>query len=61
MSGTRSPSAFDSGRSAQTRDYSNRGNSSVNSARSSGNMGGGARAGGGARGGGGGRGGGGRR
>jgi hypothetical protein len=63
MSGTRNASAFDTGRSAQTRDYSSRGNSSVSSARSSGNMGGGARAsggGGGARaGGGGGRGGGG--
>ncbi len=57
-SGTRSASAFDTGRSAQTRDYSNRGSSSMNSARSSGNMGGGARAGGGgSRGGGGGRGG----
>ena len=74
MSGTRNSSAFDTGRSGQTRDYSNRGNSSMSSARSSGNMsgaragggGGGARAGGGggggARGGGGGgRGGGGRR
>src|SRR5580765_3205646 len=38
-SGTRSGSAFDTGRSAQTRDYSSRGNSSMNSARSSGNMG----------------------
>jgi hypothetical protein len=58
----RSPTAFDTGRSAQTRDYSNRGNSSMGAARSSGNFGG-ARAGGGARGGGGGggRGGGGRR
>jgi hypothetical protein len=67
MSGTRNASAFDTGRSAQTRDYSNRGSSSMNSARSSGNMSSGARSGsmpsgGGARGGGGGgRGGGGRR
>jgi hypothetical protein len=67
MSGTRNASAFDTGRGAQTRDYSNRGTSSMSSARSAGNMGGGARAssmpaGGGARGGGGGgRGGGGRR
>jgi hypothetical protein len=52
MSGTRNASAFDTGRSTQTRDYSNRGNSSLNSARSSGNMGGGARAGGGRGGGG---------
>ena len=73
-SGARS-SAFDTRSGAQTRDYSNRGSSSLNSARSSGNVGGGgarasagggggARAGGGggARGGGGGgRGGGGRR
>jgi hypothetical protein len=63
MSGTRNGSAFDTGRSAQTRDYSNRGSSSMSSARSSGNMSSGARAGGmsggGARaGGGGGRGGG---
>ena len=54
-------SAFDTRNSAQTRDYSNRGSSSMNSARSSGNMGGAARAGGGgggrAGGGGGGRGG----
>jgi hypothetical protein len=60
LTGTRSPTAFDTGRSAQTRDFSNRGSSSVGSARSSGYMGGGARAGGGMRGGGG-RGGGGRR
>ena len=74
-SGTRNASAFDTRSGAQTRDYSNRGASSMNSARSSGNVGarsgggGGARAGGGggggggggARGGGGGRGGGGRR
>lgn len=46
MSGTRNGSAFDTGRSAQTRDYSNRGSSSMNSARSSGNMSSGARAGG---------------
>ena len=68
MSGTRNSNAFDTGRSAQTRDASSRGNSSLNSARSSGNMGatraggggGGARAsggGGGRAGGGGGRGG----
>jgi Protein of unknown function (DUF3300) len=65
MSGTRNDSAFDTGRSAQTRDYSNRGNSSMNAARSSGNMsgarGGGGMSGGGRGGGGGGRGGGGRR
>jgi hypothetical protein len=74
MSGTRNSSAFDTSRGAQTRDYSNRGSSSLNSARSSGNYGGsggarassgggGARAGGGGGGarGGGGRGGGGRR
>ena len=55
MSGTRNANAFDSSRGTQTRDYSNRGNSSMSSARSSGNMGGGgARAGGGGRGGGGG-------
>ncbi len=64
-SGTRNSSAFDTSRGAQTRDSSNRGSSSLNSARSSGNMSSGARAGGGggARGGGGGggRGGGGRR
>ena len=55
ISGTRNSNALDTGRGAQTRDYSSRGNSSMNSARSSGNMGGGARAGGGAgRGGGGG-------
>jgi len=72
-SGNRGSSAFDTRNSAQTRDYSNRGSSSMNSARSSGNMqragggggGGGARAGGGGGGrgggGGGGRGGGGRR
>ena len=58
-SGTRNSSAFDSGRGgAQTRDASNRGASSMNSARSSGNFGGGGGArgggGGGARGGGGG-------
>jgi len=46
---------------AQTRDFSNRGSSSMNSARSAGNMGGGARGGGGGARGGGGRGGGGRR
>ena len=59
-------SAFDTRSGSQTRDFSNRGSSSYNSARSSGNVGGSARAssgGGGARagGGGGGRGGGGRR
>lgn len=67
--GTRSASALDTRQSAQTRDYSNRGSTSLNSARSSGNFsggvqssGGGARGGGaGAAGGGGGRGGGGRR
>ena len=59
--GGRSASAFDTGRSAQTRDFSNRGNSSMNSARQSGNIGGARGGGGGARGGGGGgRGGGGR-
>jgi hypothetical protein len=67
---TRNTSAFDTGRGAQTRDYSSRGTSSMNSARSSGGYGGagagsrgsyggggggGARAGGGGRGGGGGR------
>ena len=63
-SGTRNSSAFDTSRGAQTRDSSNRGSSSLNSARSSGNMSSGARAGGGGgarAGGGGGRGGGGRR
>jgi len=55
MSGTRNASAFDSSRGAQTRDASSRGNSSMNSARSSGNMSGASRGGGG----GGGRGGGG--
>ena len=60
MSGTRNASAFDTGRSGQTRDFSNRGSSSMGSARSSGNMGGGgARAGGGGYSGGGARGGGG--
>jgi len=63
-SGMRQPTAFDTGRGAQTRDLSSRGSASRGSARSSGNLGGGAR-GGGARGGGarggGGRGGGGRR
>jgi hypothetical protein len=60
-SGTRSASAFDTGSRAQTRDYSSRGTSSMNSARSSsgarssGGMSGGARGGGGGgRGGGGG-------
>jgi hypothetical protein len=69
LSGTRNASAFDTGSRAQTRDYSNRGASSMNSARASGGgarapaSGGGARAGGGSGrgGGGGGRGGGGRR
>jgi hypothetical protein len=60
QTGQRSPTAFETGRSAQTRDYSNRGNASMGAARSSGNFGG-ARGGGGMRGGGGGRGGGGRR
>ena len=55
-SGIRNDSAFDTNRAGQTRDFSNRGNSSLNSSRGSGNLGGGARAGG-ARGGGGGRGG----
>ena len=60
-SATRGTSAFDSGSRAQTSNYSNRGASSMSSARSSGASSG-ARAGGGARGGGGGgRGGGGRR
>jgi len=59
-SGMRSPTAFDTGRGAQTRDFGNRGSSSMGAARSSGNFGG-SRGGGGARGGGGGRGGGGRR
>jgi hypothetical protein len=46
--GTRNASAFDSGRGgAQTRDYSGRGSSSMNTARASGNMGGGSRGGGG--------------
>ena len=59
----RGSSAFDTRGASQTRDYSNRGSSSMNSSRSSGNMsrgtggGGGARAGGGGGGGGGGRGG----
>jgi hypothetical protein len=64
LSGTRSPTAFDtSSRGAQTRDFGSRGSSSIGSARSSGNFGGGGArgGGGGARGGGGGRGGGGRR
>jgi len=59
-----SASAFDTRGGAQTRDFSNRGSSSMSSARSAGNMSGGARAGGGGGGGargGGGRGGGGRR
>jgi hypothetical protein len=51
-SGTRGPTAFDTGRSAQTRDFSNRGSSSMGAARASGNFGG-ARMGGGFRGGGG--------
>jgi hypothetical protein len=55
--GMRSSSAFDTGRGAQTRDFSSRGGSSLSSARSSGNFGGGGRGGGF---GGGGRGGGGR-
>jgi hypothetical protein len=42
-SGTRSNSAFNTGSGAQTRNYSNRGTSSLSSARSSGNFGGGAR------------------
>ena len=54
LSGTRGPTAFDTGRGAQTRDYSSRGASSMGSARSSG----GVRGGGAVRGGGGGRGGG---
>jgi hypothetical protein len=53
MSGTRNTNAFDTGRSAQTRDFSNRGNSSMGAARSSGNFGGARAGGGGARGGGG--------
>jgi hypothetical protein len=44
--GMRSSSAFDTGRGAQTRDFSSRGSSSLSSARSSGNFGGGARGGG---------------
>jgi hypothetical protein len=65
MSGTRGGSAFDTRSGAQTRDFSSRGSSSMNSARSSGNMsarggGGGFSGGGGRAGGGGGRGGGGR-
>jgi Protein of unknown function (DUF3300) len=60
--GMRTPTAFDSGRGSQARDYGNRGSSSMGAARSSGNIGGGARGGGGGgRSGGGGRGGGGRR
>ncbi|RZI40902.1 DUF3300 domain-containing protein [Herbaspirillum sp. HC18] len=63
--GSRNASAFDTGRGgSQTRDMSNRGSSSLSSARSSGNLGGGSRgggfSGGGARAGGGGFGGGGR-
>jgi uncharacterized membrane protein YgcG len=50
--GTRSPTAFDTGGRAQTRDYSSRGSSSMGSARSSGSFGGGMRGGGGGRGGG---------
>jgi hypothetical protein len=61
-SGTRNGSAFDSGSRAQTRDYSSRGASSLNSSRGGGGASAGARAGGGgARGGGGGGRGGGRR
>jgi len=56
-SGMNTPTALDTGRGAQTRDFGNRGSSSIGSARSSGNFGGG----GGRGGGGGGRGGGGRR
>jgi Protein of unknown function (DUF3300) len=56
-SGMRGPSAFDTSRGSQARDYGNRGASSMGSARSSGNFGG-SRGGGAARGGGGGRGGG---
>ena len=52
LTGTRGPTAFDTGRAAQTRDYSSRGASSIGSARASGNVGG-ARMGGGGRGGGG--------
>jgi hypothetical protein len=48
--GMRSSSAFDAGRGAQTRDFSNRGGSSLGAARSAGHFGGG---GGGFRGGGG--------
>ena len=42
-SGTDRSNAFDTSRAAQTRDFSSRGTSSINSARSSGNVGGGAR------------------
>jgi hypothetical protein len=59
-SGMRQPTAFDTGRGAQTRDFSNRGSASRSSARSSGSFGGGARGGGGGGGGRGGGGGGGR-
>ena len=52
--GTRTPTAFDTGSRAQTRDFGNRGSSSVGAARSSGNFGGGTRGGGGRGGGGGG-------
>jgi len=52
LSGTRSPTAFDTNRSGQTREFSSRGSSSMGSARPSGGFGG-ARMGGGGRGGGG--------
>lgn len=51
-SGTRGPTAFETNRGSQARDFSSRGSSSMGSARSSGNLGGGARGGGGGRGGG---------
>ena len=47
--GMRTPTAFDTGRGAQTRDFGSRGSSSIGSARSSGNLSGGSRGGGGAR------------
>ena len=54
-SGMRQPTAFDTGRGAQTRDFSSRGSASFSSARSSGSMGGGGFRGGGGGGRGGGR------
>jgi hypothetical protein len=56
--GMRTPTALETSRGGQARDFGSRGSSSIGSARSSGNIGGGARGGGGRGGGGGGRGGG---